>query len=136
VKRFPFFLVMLLLGAMAAASHASDKSPALNIEAALKIAQDYLKSAAPSEPRFISSLSLENPTVTGRSYWYARWSSPIINGAKGQVGLRIDMDGSLTKIVSEGGGTGGGGRTTWGASGPSVPVPGVGSQKYGVRNMH
>jgi len=24
----------------------------------------------------------------------------------------------------------------WGGGGPSVPVPGVGSQKYGVRDMH
>jgi hypothetical protein len=124
---------MLVLGTMPATMRAADNAPALNIEAALKIAQDYLKGAAPSDPRFLVALSLEKPTVTGASYWYARWSSPIIGGSKAEVGLRIDMDGSLTKVVSEGGG---GSSTTWGGGGPSAPIPGVGSQKFGVRNMH
>jgi hypothetical protein len=124
---------MLMLGAMPATVRATDKAPALDIEGALKIAQNYLKSATPSDPRFLAALTLEKPTLTGASYWYARWSSPIIGGGKAQVGLRIDMDGSLTKVVS---GTGGGAGVTWGGGGPSVPVPGVGSQKYGVRDMH
>jgi hypothetical protein len=126
---------MLVLGTMPATLRAADKTPAMTIDAALKIAQNYLKTASPSDPRFVFALSLESPTVTGAPYWYARWSSPIIDGSKGEIGLRIDMNGTLTKVVSEGGG-GGSARTTWGASGPSVPIPGVGSQKYGVRNMH
>jgi hypothetical protein len=126
---------MLVLGTMPAVLRAADKAPALNIEAAMKIAQDYLKGVSPSDPRFLAALSLEQPTLGGASYWYARWSAPVIGPGKAEIGLRIDMDGSLTKVVSEGGG-GGSSRTTWGASGPSVPVPGVGSQKFGVRSMH
>ena len=133
MKRLSLLLVILALGAMSATLCASDTAPALNIEAALKIAQDYLKSAAPSDPRFLAALSIERPTVTGAPYWYARWSSPIVGGSKSEIGLRIDMDGTLTKVVSEGGG---GSNVTWGGNGPSVPVPGIGSQKFGVRNMH
>jgi hypothetical protein len=136
VKRLSLLLVMLVLGTMPAL-RAADAAPTLTIDAALKIAQDYLKNASPSDPRFISALSLERTSMSGgASYWYARWSAPIIDSGKGQVGLRIDMDGSLTKVVSEKGAGSGSARTTWGASGPSVPVPGLGSQPYGVRNAH
>jgi hypothetical protein len=135
VKRFSLLLVMLALGAMPFSMRAADKAPALDIEGALKIAQNYLKGASPADPRFLSGLSLERPTMTGAPYWYARWSSPIVGAGKAEIGLRIDMDGSLTKVVSEGGG--GGSSAKWGGDGsPSVPVPGVGSQKWGVRNMH
>lgn len=130
MKRPTLLLAVIVIGSMAVASVAADRTPSLSIEGALKIAQDYLKSASGSEPRSIVGLTLEQSTLRGAPYWYARWSAPISNGAKAELGLRIDMDGSLTKLVSEGGG---------GASvpgGPSVPVPGVGSQKYGVRNMH
>jgi len=120
---------MVALGAMPATTRATDKVPALDIEGALKIAQNYLKNAATADARFLAALSLERPTLTGASYWYARWSSPIIGGGKAELGLRIDMDGSLTKVVSGSG-------VTWGGGGASVPVPGVGSQKYGVRDMH
>jgi hypothetical protein len=127
---------MFVLGTMSATLRAADPgAPAINIEGAMKIAQNYLKGASPSDPRSLVALSLERPSMTGAAYWYARWSAPIVGAGKPEVGLRIDMDGSLTKVISEGGG-GGSARTTWGASGPSVPVPGVGSQKFGVRNMH
>jgi len=86
------------------------------------------------EPRFLVALTLEKPTMTGAPYWYARWSSPIVGATKAEIGLRIDMTGSLTKVMAEGGKGSGG--VTWGGGGPSVPVPGVGSQKYGVRDMH
>jgi hypothetical protein len=133
VKRLSLLLVIIVFGTMSATLHAVDGAPTLNIEAAMKIAQDYLKGAAPSDQRFLAALSLERPAITGVHYWYARWSSPILGGGKPEVGLRIDMDGSLTKVLSdEGVGSG----TTWGGSGPSVPVPGVGSQKFGARNLH
>ena len=134
MKRFSLLLAMLALCAMPAKIRATDKAPALDIEGALKIAQNYLKGAAPSDPRFLVGLTLEKPTLTGASYWYARWSSPIVGEGKAEIGLRIGMDGSLTKVMSGGGG--GGSVVTWGGGGPSVPVPGVGSQKYGVRDMH
>ena len=132
MKRLPL-IVLLALGALPANVRAADKAPALDIEGALKIAQNYLKGATPSDPRFLVELTLERPTLTGASYWYARWSSPIVGAGKAEVGLRIAMDGSLTKVMSE---RGGGSGVAWGGSGPSVPVPGVGSQKYGVRDMH
>jgi hypothetical protein len=134
VKRFlPLLVVLLALGASPSITRASDKGPALNIEGALKIAQDYLKGVSPADARSIVALTLEKPTITGAPYWYARWSSPIVGESKAEIGLRIDMNGSLTKVISEGGKGSG---VAWGGGGSSVPVPGVGSQKYGVRDMH
>ena len=130
----PLLLAVLALVAMPTDTPAAEKAPVLDIEGALKIAQNYLKGAAPSEPRFLVALTLEKPTMTGAPYWYARWSSPIVGATKAEIGLRIDMTGSLTKVMAEGGKGSGG--VTWGGGGPSVPVPGVGSQKYGVRDMH
>ena len=135
MKRFlPLLVVILALVASPSFTRASDKGPALNYEGALKIAQDYLKGVSPSDPRSIVALTLEKPTITGAPYWYARWSSPIVGATKAEIGLRIDMTGSLTKVMAEGGKGSGG--VTWGGGGPSVPVPGGGSQTYGVRDMH
>jgi len=139
VKRLLLLVIVLALGAIPATTRAAEKAPNLNIEGALKIAQDYLKGVSTSDPRTIVALTLEKPTMAGAIYWYARWSSPIVSeGSKAEVGLRIGMDGGLTKVVAGAGGAGGGGSggVTWGATGPSVPVPGVGSRKYGVRDMH
>jgi hypothetical protein len=137
VKRLlPLLVIVLALGAMPSITRASEKAPALNIEGALKLAQDYLKGASPSDPRSIVALTLERPTMTGAPYWYARWSSPILGASKAEIGLRIEMTGALTKVMAGGGGGGGGSGVAWGGGGPSVPVPGLGSQKYGVRDMH
>ena len=108
-------LAVLALVAFAFTTHAADKAPALPIEGALKIAQDYLKGK--DGARVIVALTLENATLRGETYWFAKWSSPILGGEKPELGLRIEMSGELTKIV--GGGA----------------VPGVGQQRVGARNI-
>ena len=95
----------LLLGfvalvACAFATQAADKAPALPIEGALKIAQEYLKGKP--EPRAIVALTLENVTLRGETYWFAKWASPILGGERPELGLRIDMNGEVTKVVSGG----------------------------------
>ncbi len=106
---------ILALVAFAFTTHAADKAPALPIEGALKIAQDYLK--AKDGARVIVALTLENATLRGETYWYAKWSSPILGGDKPELGLRIDMNGEITKIVGAG------------------AVPGPGQQRVGARNI-
>ena len=108
-------LAVLALVAFAFTTHAADKAPALPIEGALKIAQDYLKGK--DGARVIVALTLETATLRGETYWFAKWSAPILGGEKPELGLRIEMNGDLTKIV--GGGA----------------VPGVGQQRQGARNI-
>ena len=108
-------LTVLALVAFAFTTHAADKAPALPIEGALKIAQDYLKGK--DGARVIVALTLENATLRGETYWFAKWSAPIFGGEKPELGLRIEMNGEITKIV--GGGA----------------VPGVGQQRVGARNI-
>ena len=115
MKTHRCLLAVLALVAFAFATHAADKAPALPIEGALKIAQDYLKGK--DGARVIVALTLENTTLRGETYWFAKWSSPILGGEKPELGLRIDMNGDITKIV--GGGA----------------VPGTGQQRVGARNI-
>ena len=106
---------VIALVTFAFTTHAADKAPALPIEGALKIAQDYLKGK--DGARVIVALTLESATLRGETYWYAKWSSPILGGDKPELGLRIEMNGDLTKIV--GGGS----------------VPGPGQARVGARNI-
>jgi hypothetical protein len=101
--------------AIAFTTHAADRPPALPIDGALKIAKDYLKGRADSPA--IVALTLENATLRGETYWYVKWASPILGGDKPELGLRIDMNGEVTKIV--GGGA----------------APSVGRQRVGARNI-
>ncbi len=104
-----------VLFAFACTSQAVDRAPALSIEAALKIAQDYLKEK-PAPPAIVA-LTLESATLRGQKVWFARWSSPIFGGPKPEIGLQIDMSGEMTKVVSGGG------------------EPGKGQRRYGARDM-
>lgn len=108
-------LAVLALVAFAFTTHAADRTPVLPIEGALKIAQDYLKGQ--DGARVIVALKLEHATLRGETYWLAKWSAPILGGEHPELGLRIDMNGELTKIV--GGGS----------------VPGPGQRRVGARNI-
>lgn len=108
-------LAALALVVFAFTTHAADKAPALPIEGALKIAQDYLKGKG--EPRTIVALTYETPVLGGASYWFAKWSSSILGGDRPELGLQIDMRGELTKVV--GGGS----------------VPGPGQRRIGARDI-
>lgn len=80
---------------------AADKAPALPIDQALKIAQDYLQKLGAD--RAIVGLTLEQSTFHS-AYWYAKWSSPVGDGARKETGLRIDMDGTITRFLTAPGG--------------------------------
>jgi len=85
------------------------------IDGALKIAKDYLKERGAAQT--IVALTLENATLRGESYWFAKWASPILGGDKPELGLRIGMNGEVSKIV--GGGA----------------APSAGPQRVGARNI-
>jgi len=108
-------VVALALSTLSAV--AADNVPALPIDQALKIAQDHLKSGGVD--RAIVGLVLEQSTFKS-TYWYAKWSSPIDDGPKKEIGLRIDMDGTVTRFIT---GPGGG------------HEPPVGQRPIGARNI-
>src|SRR5581483_4235679 len=110
-------VVVLVLGAGPAC--ADENPPPLPIDQALKIAQDYLQKHGATCA--IVGLTVERPTLHS-SYWYARWSSPMTaDGDRKETGLRIDMDGSLTRIMSAPHGG---------------YEPPVGQRPVGARNLH
>lgn len=115
MKTLRHLLFVCALVASVFTAAAADKAPALPIDGALKIAQDYLKGKG--ESRVIVSLTYETPTLGGASYWYVRWSAPIVGGDQPELGLQIDMKGELTKVV------GGGAQ------------PGPGQRRFGAREM-
>ncbi len=108
------FAVAASLMALAFPARA-EKAPTLPIDAALKLAQDYLK-GQPNPPAIVA-LTLEEATLRGRKIWYAKWSQPIFGGPKPEVGLQIEMNGEFVKVVTGAG------------------EPGKGQRRYGVRDM-
>src|ERR1700693_486494 len=70
---------------------------AITIDQALKIAQDYLQKSGAD--RSIVGITLERSPL-GSGYWWAKWSSVISDGTHKESGLRIDMDGSITRFLA------------------------------------
>ncbi len=98
--KLPLLLAVLALTSLAVLEAAP---PALAIDQALKLAQEHLTGRGLAGEHFISSLTLEDSTVTGgEKYWFARWSPSIRLDDKSETGLRINLDGSLVRLTSGG----------------------------------
>ncbi|HSI11404.1 MAG TPA: hypothetical protein VK961_05145 [Chthoniobacter sp.] len=93
-----------VLAVTSLSAFAADKAPNLPIDQALKIAQDYLqKSGNPSGVQIVG-LTYEQASLRS-SFWYAKWSSSVdVDGSRKETGLRIDMDGTITRFVTGPGG--------------------------------
>ena len=112
--------LVLAFAASAMSVSAADAAPDITIEQALKIAQDYLQAHGAAADHQIVGLNLEKATLH-TSFWYARWSPAIeADNSRKETGLRIEMDGTLTRFVTAPGG------------GSELPV---GQRPQGARNM-
>lgn len=92
---------LIFTATLAAFSLATSAAPGLRIDEAARIAQQELKGRDGSGRVFVMSIGVEADSIAKReTYWYARWSEAIpIDERKRELGLRINMDGSLVRIV-------------------------------------
>ena len=122
-------LVLALALASTVTASAAGKTPSVTIDQALKAAEDYLQQHGAAADHQIISITLEAASL-GATYWYAHWSPAITDGGKRQLGLRVDMDGSTTLIVS-------GSSAAPGSGGSSADFDRpVGQRPEGARNLH
>ena len=98
MKSLVHTLLALSLGASA---FAAGEKPALPIEKALAIAQDYLKKSGHSAA--IAGLSVERESITNKTvHWYAKWVPSIpLDGGRKEFGIEIAMDGTVARIVDK-----------------------------------
>ncbi len=98
MKSLAHALLALSLGASA---FAAGEKPALPIEKALSIAQDYLKKSGHFAA--IAGLSVERESLTNKStHWYAKWAPFIaLDGGRKEFGIEIAMDGTIARIVDK-----------------------------------
>ncbi len=91
-------LLALSLGATA---FSAEEKPALPIEKALAIAQDYLKKSGHAVA--IAGLSVERESLAKTSaHWYAKWAPAIaLEGGRKEFGIEIAMDGTIARIVDK-----------------------------------
>ena len=91
----------LLALSLGASAFAAEEKPALPIEKALAIAQDYLKKSGHSVA--IAGLSVERDSLGSKSgHWYARWAPAVaLEGGRKEFGIEIKMDGTLARIVDK-----------------------------------
>ena len=96
MKMLRLFAITALLGATAAAA-----APSLPIDQAAALAQAHLRERGLNGRVYVTSLGLEIESLGRRvPYWYARWSQSVAGeDKKRETGLRINMDGSLVRIV-------------------------------------
>ena len=91
----------LLALSVSASAFAAGEKPALPIEKALAIAQDYLKKSGHSVA--IAGLSVESAAFgSKKTRWYAKWAPSIpLEGGRKEFGLEIEMDGTVARIVDK-----------------------------------
>jgi len=93
----------LLALSISASAFAAEEKPALPIEKALSIAQDYLKKQGHAGSIAIAGLSVERESITNKSvHWYAKWAPAIaLDGGRKEFGIEIAMDGTVARIVDK-----------------------------------
>ncbi len=98
MKSLVHTLLALSLGASA---FSAEEKPALPIEKALAIAQDYLKKSGHSAA--IAGLSVERDSIGSKNgHWYAKWAPAIaLDGGRKEFGIEIAMDGTIARIVDK-----------------------------------
>lgn len=95
-------LILIAAAALILGAGSADAAPGprLQVDQAASLAQAHLKERGLESRVFVRALTLESTTVTsGKGYWYARWSEVVEGEEKKEVGLRINMDGSLVRVV-------------------------------------
>ena len=93
----------LLAMSLSASALAAGEKPALPIEKALSIAQDYLKKGGHTGSVAITGLTVERESITNKStHWYAKWApSIVLDGGRKEFGFEIAMDGTVARIVDK-----------------------------------
>jgi len=96
MKPLRLTIVALLLSASSVLA-----APTLSVQQAAELAQQHLRERGLAGSRYITSLALEKEAgKRGEHYWYARWSEGVrIEQKQTELGLRINMDGSLVHVV-------------------------------------
>jgi hypothetical protein len=99
-------LPLVVAIALSTSSAFAADTPNLPIDRALKIAQDYLQKSGTGEKIQIVGLTYEQTSLHA-GYWYAKWSHAVQaadDNSRKETGLRIDMDGTVTRFLSAPGG--------------------------------
>ena len=79
-----------------------DQRPAIGIERALALAQAHLVATGQAGTHWIASLTLERETIMDPNYhWFAKWQKPILLEGRRELGLQINMDGSVARTVDK-----------------------------------
>ena len=92
-------LLALLL--FTASLHAQER-PALGIDKALALAQAHLKSTGQDKDHWIGSIVLVPESMMRKSWhWFAKWEPAIDLGGRRELGLQINMDGSIARTVDK-----------------------------------
>jgi len=99
MNRIARLLAPAVIALATSAAVFADDRPRLDAVRAAKIATDYLATLGPGAP-FIVSVTLEKSAIFhGESSWVARWSQAISADGDQEVGLRVRLDGTTTRLV-------------------------------------
>jgi len=97
MRRILFLLSFSILVANGSAA------PELSIEQAIKVANDTLKERGLTGQTWITGVTLESTAMAGKTQiWVVKWNAPIvIDTAKRETGLEIQMDGTYARYVDK-----------------------------------
>lgn len=87
-----------------AVSSALAGTPPVSARQALDIAEKNLAGRGLAPRLYVAGVTLERASVFGQpAYWFVKWSEPIpaSNPDNREVGIKVRMDGSATRLVKE-----------------------------------
>jgi hypothetical protein len=96
-------LTVLSLTSAAIAEDAS-RTPPVTIRKALDLAEKYMDDYGLRDKVFIYGITLERGSfMTSKQYWTVKWSMPLPGSTpeRREIGLKIEMDGSVKRLVKE-----------------------------------
>jgi hypothetical protein len=94
-------LVALVVLFFAVAAFADD-APPLSARQALEAGEKSIHDRGLEKEIFVTSVSLAHATIMGgESYWFVKWSHPLPGNSPSEheIGLKVRMDGSATRLV-------------------------------------
>lgn len=86
---------------LASLGAAGAQAPKLDAARATRLATDYLATLGPSAPHIVSVTLEKSALVNGSLSWVIRWSEPVNDGGKREIGVRVKMDGTLAHLVED-----------------------------------
>lgn len=106
VQRSRAACAAVALGTLAFLSAArAENAPRIDALHVAKVASAYLATHGKNAPHVVSIALEQDALLGGKTSWIVRWSRPLLTDGNKEVGMRVNLDGSVSYLVDDKGGS-------------------------------